>query len=272
MTNFEGLKRLRQRIYESFGSRRDANMNLLDALSSYGHCCSRVVELSESPYFERQYSSITDGVADGLNTSNWEEIMKGVYQETGGKEDRVVFIADCTSNPRPRAETLADRHITHYPNPAPGNKPICEGHQYSIITMVPDCQEARKKHWMVPLLAKRVPSDKKGNEIGMSQIKDCIQTLGLQDKLVVSIGDSLYSTQACRQTISEHANWVHLFRLNSTRNLYAKAESSEHTKGNIRRYGHVMKLNQADTHPKADEVFRSTIVTSKGKTHTLSIK
>ena len=37
MLEFTLLKKLRKIIYHAFPIRRDANMNLLDALSSYGH-------------------------------------------------------------------------------------------------------------------------------------------------------------------------------------------------------------------------------------------
>ena len=60
------LKSLRSTIYASFCLRGDANMNTLDALSSFGHHCRSVVELGEAPCFERGYTSITDGIADGL--------------------------------------------------------------------------------------------------------------------------------------------------------------------------------------------------------------
>ena len=52
------LKLFRDKIHNAFGARSDTNMNTLNALSSYGHQCKRVVELSEAPCFQRQYSSI----------------------------------------------------------------------------------------------------------------------------------------------------------------------------------------------------------------------
>ena len=58
MAILEALKQLRDKIYNTFGARSDTNMNTLDALSSYAHQCKRVVELSEAPCFQRQYTSI----------------------------------------------------------------------------------------------------------------------------------------------------------------------------------------------------------------------
>src|SRR5690606_26593633 len=106
-------------------------------------------------------------------------------------------IVDCTPNPRPFANKLADRTITHSPNPAPGNKPICVGHQYSCVSLLPSDVSAKAKKWIIPLSMKRVKSDEKGNEFGMQQIIDHITQFGLQDKLVISVGDSLYGTEKC---------------------------------------------------------------------------
>ena len=66
----------RNSIYLLLLKRKDAIMNLLDAASSHGHHCKSVVQLSTAPCFERQYSSITDAIADGLSEASWEEIKK----------------------------------------------------------------------------------------------------------------------------------------------------------------------------------------------------
>lgn len=52
------LKNFRDRIYRFFPSRRDAAMELVDALSS-NRAASSVVELSLSPLHRRNYCSIT---------------------------------------------------------------------------------------------------------------------------------------------------------------------------------------------------------------------
>ena len=54
-------------------------MNLLDALTSYGHQCNSVVQLSLADCFKHQYSSITDAIADGLPYAKWDEIVKLIY-------------------------------------------------------------------------------------------------------------------------------------------------------------------------------------------------
>jgi len=266
------IRKFRETIYNLFPIRRDANMNLIDALSSDGHRCKSVVELSESPHFKRQYSSITDGIADGLPAVRWEETTKAIYQATRNNNDRVILITDCTPQPRISAQCLADRHVTYSPNPAPGNKPICIGHEYSVVAMLPHCDQARAKHWLVPLSTQRVNSDKKGNEVGMHQISDCITQLELSNKLVISLADSKYGTENCRKISLEHPHWVPIYRLNSTRNIYAQAKSKKTAVGNKKRYGKVMKLNDTTTHSDADEVVKKNIVTRSGRRLEVTIK
>ena len=129
-------------LYSCFTKRGDATFNLLDALSSSGHECKSVVELSESPAFLRQYSSITDAIGDGLPHSLFDKIPPLVYHATQSTSTRPRFFLDCTSNPRPWAKKLFGRKIVHFPNPAPGNKPICVGHQYSVLSIAPLSKEA----------------------------------------------------------------------------------------------------------------------------------
>lgn len=273
MLAIEKLKQFRTSIYNNFPARRDANMNLIDALSSYGHRCKHPVELCESPYFEREYSSITDAIGDGLAAENcWNSMTKIRYDTMSNSDERVIIIADTTPQSRHSAHCVADRHVVYSPNPAPGNKPITVGHEYSTISLLPNDVATQDKHWLVPLDTKRVKSSEKGNEVGMQQISSCITHLALTNKLVISVADSKYGTEACRKRVSKHSNWAHLFRFNSTRNVFSPATPEDTTSGNIKRYGDAMKLNDSATHSAPDEVVQKTTVSRNGKTYQLSIK
>ena len=61
---------------------------------------------------------------------------------------------------RPFAETLVDRGVVYYPNPAPGNKPIGVGHCYSVLALLPE-RGPQEAPWVVPLRCERVPTAKK---------------------------------------------------------------------------------------------------------------
>ena len=281
------LQEFRRELYELLFRRRDAIMNLLDALTSEGRKCDSIVQLSNASCFQRQYSSVTDAIADGLPYAQWKQIRQLVYKQISanrnGNKDRDSesnkkphrFIIDCTPNPRPHAKTLADRHITHMPNPAPGNKPICVGHQYSVLALVTDEAIAREKHWLIPLSAKRVESHKKGNEVGMQQIIDSIDELGLKEELTISIGDTLYGTEECRKTANGQDNLVHIFRLNSKRNLFVIPTSLQQNpsqKGRKQEFGTKMNLGDLKLHPACQHTAEVEHKGSKGKKYTVTIK
>lgn len=273
------LQNFRAALYGLLHKRRDAIINLLDALTSEGRKCDSVVQLSNASCFKRQYSSITDAISDGLPCVKWDEIRKLIYQyinrNSGSDRKPLRFIIDCTPNPRPHARKLVDRHITHMPNPTPGNKPICVGHQYSVLTLGTDKVLEREKHWLIPLSAKRVESSKKGNEVGMKQIVDSIEELELKDELTISIGDTLYGTEECRITANKQDNLVHIFRLNGKRNLFVmptELQEGSSQKGRKQEFGAKMNLGDLSGHPACNHNVTTEYLSGSGKKYTLTIK
>ena len=184
------------------------------------------------------------------------------------------FIVDCTPNPRPFSRKLADRTITHAPNPAPGNKPICVGHQYSVVTLLPDDVEAGKKRWLLPLSVQRVASDQKGHEVGMQQTMQVIENLGLQDELSLIIGDSLYGSKACRMAVAQQKNCIHLFRLAQSRHVFAQPAPPDKLRsaGRNKEFGEKMQLNNPSDHPPCDKQATTTWITRRGKKYTVEIQ
>jgi len=270
------IQAFRTALYALFPKRGDAIMNLLDALISTGHQAKSPVQLSHAHCFQRQYSSVTDAIADGLPYAQWDQIMRLAYESTKPEVSSNMhrFVVDCTPNPRPFAKKLKDRTINHAPNPAPGNKPICVGHQYSTVALLPDDAQAAKKHWILPISAQRVRSHQKGNEVGMEQITKIIETLGLTEHLSLSIGDSLYGTLLCRVAVVEQENRVHLFRLNSSRNVFAPPALADKkgSTGRRKEFGKKMKLNDPSTHPPCDDQTTTTWTTRRGKQYTVHIR
>lgn len=269
------LMQFRSQLYLLFFRRQDAIFNLLDALTCHGHRYNSIVQLCESEQFKRKYSSITDAIADGLPYAHWDEIERLVYKtsRTINASSPHRFVIDCTSSKRPFAEKLSDRTVNHSPNPSPGNKPICIGHQYSVLGMLPGKEE--QKRWIVPLSAHRVRSHEKGNEVGMKQIISTIKKHGLENELCVSIGDSLYGTNECRRMASIATDLVHIFRLNSKRNIYfspAENEKTAHKNGRKREFGKKFNLSQITPDEVCDKEERVDWLTSKGKKYEIRLK
>ncbi|NRB21752.1 transposase [Candidatus Dependentiae bacterium] len=275
LTRIETLKNFRAAIYLFFQKRQDSVMNLLDAISSFGHRSRSVVQLSEAECFERKYSSITDAIADGLPHADWKllatEQFKAVFNKEAGKPP--CFLIDCTPNPRPFSKKLADRTVTHAPNPAPGNKPICVGHQYSCVALLPDNELAHDKKWIAPLSTKRVSSQDKGNEVGMQQVASLIKQLQLENNRVVSVGDTLYGSENCRLTAGKNPKLIHIFRLNSKRNVFhLPTVSNIPQRGRKKIYGAKMSLSNPGTHRSPDHQSETARLARTGKLYRIKIE
>ncbi len=139
------LEFFRQELYNTFGYRADALMDLLDALASNTSGQS-VVELSLNPLFQRQYSSLFDALDNFLGPDSGE----GALALRRAKEQQLLrliapflplpqqrrfwlFGCDATTIPRPFAATLPDRGFQYQPNTLRGNKPVTIGHAYSTL-------------------------------------------------------------------------------------------------------------------------------------------
>ena len=144
--------------------------------------------------------------------------------------------------------------------------------QYASLNLMPQAADAAAKHWVPPLLIQRVTSEEKGHQVGMEQVAHCIEQCHLQDKLVISVADSAYAHEAGRVLLSAHSNWVHLCRLNSTRNIYSLPTKSLPGVGNKRRYGKKMTLNKPESHDAPDEIREIEHLTPQGKVRQMRIK
>ena len=132
-----------------------------------------------------------------------------------------------------------------------------------------------KLPWVIPISTKRVEICKKGNEVGMEQIVESISTLDLEQELCVTVGDTLYGTEQCRVSAGKQSNLVHIFRVNSKRNLYSMpipTESKLSKKGRKTEFGNKMNLSDVKTHRACDQYEEKSWVNSKGKEYTIQIK
>ena len=235
-----------------------------------------MIELSEAPLFERKYSSITDAISEGLPHSEKETIKNLIFKSCKPAPEKVIQLSvDCTNNNRQFSKTLTDRSMVHAPNPAPGNRPVCVGHQYSMVGLHPSCEKEKKKHWVLPLSMERVDSSQKGNEFGMRQVLKLTETLGLKGKLVLNTGDSLYASDNCRKTAVENDDLVHAFRMRNNRTVFSKPEYDELSKQRLGRkklYGNKMTLAESETHfeSSAQEILSYT--TPKGKIYQVKLE
>jgi hypothetical protein len=274
MNTKEKLIEYRNKLYQLFLKRKDAIFELMDANTASNKTCPTVVQLSKCEFFTRQYSSITDALTDGLASAQWPDIQKLLWEFTQPKEQVGYprFVIDCTPNDRLHARTLEDRSIVHKANPAPGNKPICAGHEYSSVVYLPTGSSEDRKRWVVPLATQRVHSTQKGPAVGMMQLSETLRDLGLEDVLTVSIADSAYATEACRQQSAALKEHIHITRLRNNRNVYELLSVEAKTKGRKKVFGRKMCLNNPSSFLNHDEELNILTKSKSGSPLSLQIK
>ena len=199
----------RYRLFQLFPYRAGATMDLIDAVSATTTADS-VVKLSLSDLFRRTNSSLTDVLSSLFRTNlkipqTDEERQKQAFKITqllvekcapsSLEKHPVLFAIDCTANPRIYASKVGDRTNVHAPNHVPGQKPITIGHEYSVLAYLPNRQEDRELHWVVPLSVRRVRSDQSGPQVGLRQLEEIANRTDFKAHFCISVTDAAYSTK-----------------------------------------------------------------------------
>ncbi|MBU1660468.1 MAG: transposase [Chloroflexi bacterium] len=174
------LQEFRQNLYNYFSHRADAIMELIDALASNYNARS-VVELSLSSLFRREHSSIYDAIEHLFDPSKPENATQEQRVHEQGLLRLIapllpapeqgkywLFGTDLTYLPRQFADVLADRTYMHWPNTIVGNKPVTIGHDYSILSYLPEKASTWSPPWLVPLIVRRVESTEKASQSALS--------------------------------------------------------------------------------------------------------
>jgi hypothetical protein len=271
----------REKLHCSFPLRSDATMDLIDTLAGNSSAQSPV-ELSLSSLFSRQYSSLHDAVDNFFVPSSPQKAQeeRNAHQQVRMRiiaeycpkpvqRNYYLFGIDATGQPRPFARTLADRAIHHHPNPAPGNKPIMVGHTYSVLAHLPEKQDRTSPPWIIPLLIRRVPTDKKATEVGATQLADLLhdETLPFGNNLSVLVADSSYSAREFLGQEVKHKNLVTLVRVAANRKFYRipQLDDSPKGKGHPLWYGEVFDLKDPSTWGEPDATQTLPITLRNGR-------
>jgi len=280
------LQQFRNDIYAWFPRRADALMELLDALSSNTTARS-VVELSLSPVFRREYSSIHDGI-DNLFVARASETRVHERQRFAQafmrllvpylpRPHRAFWLlgTDVTSAPRPFARTLSDRTFVYQPNAVHGVKPIAIGHAYSVLAVLPEKGHPADPPWVVPLVVTRVTSQETKRAVGVAQITRILEdeTLPFHQDLCVHVGDSDYSAVSYLGRVATQPNLVTIARLPGNRTVYRQAPSSApHRRGHPTWFGPAMSLKDPSTWDTPDVVTQTTFTTRNGHTYSVELE
>jgi hypothetical protein len=133
--NLHTVKQIRHQVYQCCERSADALFELTDALSSETTARS-LPELSVSPFFRRQWASVSEALEDGkIDEQRWMSVWTtALLQEHEGE---VWVSSESTSIARPEAETSPDRGMIYVPNLPHASKPISVGWQFSTVMLLP---------------------------------------------------------------------------------------------------------------------------------------
>lgn len=186
----------RKNLCLSFKNYSDANMNLLDSLSS-NLSAKSLAQLTLNSEYKRKYTSAYKSVAKLEYRDDMS--MPSIASELVPSPEKRSFhmmALDVTPAKAVYSKKKGDRTPVYSPTKIPGQKPITVGHKYSFVVSLPEKKDTSPP-WVLPLDVKRVKSSKKDHEVGADQIQELLknQRLPYGKELTMVLGDTSYGSK-----------------------------------------------------------------------------
>jgi hypothetical protein len=242
-TALERLRAFRQHLYTTFGCRRDALFEMLNALLT-----TPVIEhpahLSLAPGFQRTWGSIYDALNAGtMPLPRLEHLVAEQPLET----TTAWYAVDASVWPRCDAETSPDRGYYHHHTRHSNGQPIVAGWNYSWLVQSPQ----RCSSWTAPLRVRRMQPGENVNQVAAEQIRSFLHQRGAGQPHPTFTFDAGYDpVQLGVALAGEDVNV--LVRLRSGRCFYADP-LQEPTGGRPRRHGSKFVCEDQTSWPKPTE-------------------
>jgi hypothetical protein len=282
------LQQYREELYLLLPLRRDAVLDLIDALSGSPDARSPV-ELSLSPLFRREYGSVRDAITHFFLASSPEQAaaerrerekdlarLIGRYLPAPRQRSFWLLGTDVVPIPRPFARTLEDRSYIYQPNPIPGGKPVTIGHRYSVTAFLPEREHPDDPPWVVPLIVRRVRSEEKAPVVAAEQVLALLQDeqMPFQQHLCVHVADSAYSGVEHLGRVGHLPNLVTVTRAAENRVFYRQPSPPEgnRSQGHPTWYGASFNLKDPRTWGTPEVTATTTFTTKKGRTYRLQLQ
>src|SRR5450631_4924004 len=172
MNDINTIRQFRHDLYDCFVKAKGALFNTIDALLTETSAKS-FPELSQSPWFERKWSSLYEAFEDGRID---EKRMREVFALSLPKADAEKWLwlgIDASKIARPDAVTSADRTAQHVHNLPECKKPITFGWQFSTMVVLADPASS----WTYILDQQRVASQTTAIEVAEGQLRRLVPLL-----------------------------------------------------------------------------------------------
>jgi len=245
--NINKLIEFRQAVYaQGMIARRDAQMNLLDAIMEQGSVSSFAM-LSQSGQFQRKWPSLYAAVEDGRLDDKWCQTYLAQQVPHAGL---CIFALDGSPWPRPRARTLEDRQFVFQASSDVNGGTIAIGYPYSCLEWVVEGHSS----WSLPVDARRVQSTETAQEVGAIQIQALAEARkGLLEALDIVACDGKYGNAGFLRSVQTPRCGI-VTRLRCDRVLYHTPPPREPGKrGRNRMHGDRFAFKEAQTWGTPDE-------------------
>lgn len=239
------ISEFRNAVYQKVLYRRDAILDMIDALSISGHVSSPVA-ISESPVFRRKFSSVYDALLHGEFSQDLKSLLNEKqlvdWETIAGYE---VYALDATPNERMAAETLEDRGALK----AQQKDPVRYGHKYSWLARLVQTGTS----WAAPLDVERISTKSTDTLVAAKQVE---ALAGRNKHPKVITADSRYRDRNFLSSFADLENTIALVRLQNNQKLSQVPEPKpEGSRGAPRKHGADFQLNAIQRPADAIEEF-----------------
>ena len=246
--NINKLIEFRQAVYSNgFTARRDALMNVLDALVAQGSVSSFAM-LSQAEQFPRKWPSLYAAVEDGRLNEDW---LRQYLAQQVPQQGICLFALDGSPWPRPRARTLDDRQYVFQASSDVNGGTIAIGYPYSSLDWV----AAPHSSWALPMDERRVASSQTAQAVGTVQIEALAQArAAFVEALDIVACDAKYGNAGFLRTGQGKRCGI-VARLRCDRVLYGPPPPREPKKrGRNKLHGQRFAFKEPDTWGEPGEV------------------
>ena len=219
----EVLVTFRAAVYATFGARRDAMFDLLDALLVAGPVGSPV-HLSLVPSFRRGWGSLYAALARGEVSAVAVERLLARHPLPLADGDPALYAVDGSVWARCDAETSPERGYYHHPTRHSNGQPIVAGWLYQWVAQV----RLTGDSWTAPLSVERVPPGANLNEVAAAQVRRVVAGRPADGRMPLFAFDAGYDAVQLAQALalahperSDHVRCAIVVRLRSGRCFYA---------------------------------------------------
>jgi hypothetical protein len=251
--NTEALERLRafrQATYTTFGCRRDALFEMLDALLTTS-VIEHPVHLSLAPGFQRAWGSVYDALNAGtMSFTRLEHLVAAQPLET----TTAWYAVDASIWPRCDAETSPERGYYYHHSRHSHGQPIVAGWNYSWLVQIPE----RCSSWTAPLRVRRMQPGENINQVAAEQIRSFLRQRASDKLPPVFTFDAGYDPVQLGVALAG-LDVSALVRLRSGRCFYADPPPGP-TGGRPRRHGAKFVCDDPTTWPMPTREWRTTDV------------